>query len=174
MTARGTQLFQIRRLRWAARASLHFSRSVPRFARVACRWGYRNTTEMERASIVLAGDSYVEDWYVSDDQAVTASPVRQANVQQISAYWLVRFPTQRPGSAWEACWRDRNNSRGGRPLARSEIRLNRSVPADKPEDHLQQIAHPAMMLSVSIAAEPRPSRDADASALLSRGRWRGF
>jgi SGNH hydrolase-like domain, acetyltransferase AlgX len=36
------------------------------------RWGYRNTTEMERASIVLIGDSYVEGWYVSDEQTVAS------------------------------------------------------------------------------------------------------
>jgi hypothetical protein len=36
------------------------------------RWGYRNTTEMERAGIVLIGDSYVEGWYVSDDQTVAS------------------------------------------------------------------------------------------------------
>ena len=34
------------------------------------RWGYRNATEMERADIVLLGDSYVEGWYVSDQQTL--------------------------------------------------------------------------------------------------------
>jgi hypothetical protein len=36
------------------------------------RWGYRNTTDMERASIVLIGDSFVEGWYVSDEQTVAS------------------------------------------------------------------------------------------------------
>src|SRR5262249_51024452 len=36
------------------------------------RWGYRNTAEMEQASIVLIGDSYVEGWYVSDEQTVAS------------------------------------------------------------------------------------------------------
>jgi SGNH hydrolase-like domain, acetyltransferase AlgX len=36
------------------------------------QWGYRNTTEMERASIVLIGDSFVEGWYVSDEQTVAS------------------------------------------------------------------------------------------------------
>jgi hypothetical protein len=36
------------------------------------RWGYRNTVEMERASVVLIGDSYVEGWYVSDEQTVAS------------------------------------------------------------------------------------------------------
>ena len=36
------------------------------------RWGYRNTTDMERASIVLLGDSFVEGWYVSDEQTVAS------------------------------------------------------------------------------------------------------
>lgn len=36
------------------------------------RWGYRNTTDMERASIVLIGDSYIEGWYVSDGQTVAS------------------------------------------------------------------------------------------------------
>ncbi|MGH9379397.1 MAG: alginate O-acetyltransferase AlgX-related protein [Thermoanaerobaculia bacterium] len=34
------------------------------------RWGYRNAEEMEHAEIVLLGDSYVEGWYVSDEQTV--------------------------------------------------------------------------------------------------------
>ena len=36
------------------------------------RWGYRNAVEMERADVVLLGDSYVEGWYVSDEQTVAA------------------------------------------------------------------------------------------------------
>ena len=32
--------------------------------------GYRNTTELDKADVVLIGDSYVEGWYVSDDQTV--------------------------------------------------------------------------------------------------------
>jgi hypothetical protein len=35
-------------------------------------WGYRNTTNTERASMVLIGDSYVEGWYVSDEQTVAS------------------------------------------------------------------------------------------------------
>lgn len=34
------------------------------------RWGYRNPVDMEQADIVLIGDSYVEGWYVSDDDTV--------------------------------------------------------------------------------------------------------
>jgi lysophospholipase L1-like esterase len=34
--------------------------------------GYRNTTELDRADIVLIGDSYVEGSYVSDDQTVSS------------------------------------------------------------------------------------------------------
>jgi hypothetical protein len=32
------------------------------------RWGFRNPPEMEQANIALLGDSYVEGWYVSDNQ----------------------------------------------------------------------------------------------------------
>lgn len=32
------------------------------------RWGYRNTIDFEQADIALIGDSYVEGWYVSDEQ----------------------------------------------------------------------------------------------------------
>ena len=38
------------------------------------RRGYRNTTDTERASIVLIGDSFAEGWYISDEQTV-ASPI---------------------------------------------------------------------------------------------------
>jgi hypothetical protein len=36
------------------------------------RWGYRNPTEMRQANIVLIGDSFVEGWYVSDEQTVAS------------------------------------------------------------------------------------------------------
>ena len=36
------------------------------------QWGYRNLTEMKQANIVLIGDSYVEGWYVSDEQTVAS------------------------------------------------------------------------------------------------------
>lgn len=36
------------------------------------KWGYRNVTELEQAEIVLIGDSYVEGWYVSDEQTVAS------------------------------------------------------------------------------------------------------
>lgn len=36
------------------------------------RWGYRNATEIEEADIVLIGDSYVEGWYVSDEQTAAS------------------------------------------------------------------------------------------------------
>jgi lysophospholipase L1-like esterase len=36
------------------------------------RWGYRNASDMEQADVVLLGDSYVEGWYVSDEQTVAA------------------------------------------------------------------------------------------------------
>lgn len=32
------------------------------------RWGYRNQGDMEQADIALIGDSYVEGWYVSDEE----------------------------------------------------------------------------------------------------------
>jgi hypothetical protein len=35
-------------------------------------WGYRNLKEMQQANIVLIGDSYVEGWYVSDEQTVAS------------------------------------------------------------------------------------------------------
>jgi hypothetical protein len=34
------------------------------------RWGYRNPTDRQTAEIALIGDSYVEGWYVSDEQTV--------------------------------------------------------------------------------------------------------
>ena len=36
------------------------------------RWGYRNAEEMPQADVVLIGDSYVEGWYVSDEQTVAS------------------------------------------------------------------------------------------------------
>jgi hypothetical protein len=36
------------------------------------RWGYRNLKDMRQADIVLIGDSYVEGWYVSDEQTVAS------------------------------------------------------------------------------------------------------
>jgi hypothetical protein len=36
------------------------------------QWGYRNPTEMKQANIVLIGDSFVEGWYVSDEQTVAS------------------------------------------------------------------------------------------------------
>ena len=36
------------------------------------RWGYRNAADIEHAEVVLLGDSYVEGWYVSDEQTVAA------------------------------------------------------------------------------------------------------
>src|SRR5262249_7601320 len=36
------------------------------------RWGYRNTADVERANIVLIGDSFVEGSYVSDEQTVAS------------------------------------------------------------------------------------------------------
>jgi hypothetical protein len=42
------------------------------------RRGYRNATELDRADVVLIGDSYVEGRYVSDDQ--TASSFLQAGL----------------------------------------------------------------------------------------------
>ena len=36
------------------------------------RWGYRNVTDVEHAEVVLLGDSFVEGWYVSDEQTVAA------------------------------------------------------------------------------------------------------
>ena len=36
------------------------------------QWGYRNAVTMATADVVLLGDSYVEGWYVSDDETVAA------------------------------------------------------------------------------------------------------
>jgi len=36
------------------------------------RWGYRNSIEMPQADIVFVGDSFVEGWYVSDDETTAA------------------------------------------------------------------------------------------------------
>lgn len=36
------------------------------------KWGYRNAVDMEHADIVLIGDSYVEGWYVSDEETVAS------------------------------------------------------------------------------------------------------
>jgi hypothetical protein len=35
------------------------------------QWGYRNPVGLEKADAILIGDSYVEGWYVSDDQTVS-------------------------------------------------------------------------------------------------------
>jgi hypothetical protein len=34
------------------------------------RWGYRNPVSLEQADVALIGDSYVEGWYVSDEQTL--------------------------------------------------------------------------------------------------------
>jgi len=36
------------------------------------RWGYRNQTDMDKADIALIGDSYVEGWYVSDEETAAS------------------------------------------------------------------------------------------------------
>lgn len=35
-------------------------------------WGYRNSPELDKADIALIGDSYVEGWYVSDNQTASS------------------------------------------------------------------------------------------------------
>jgi hypothetical protein len=40
------------------------------------QWGYRNHIEMPTARVVLIGDSYVEGWYVSDEETVAAELTR--------------------------------------------------------------------------------------------------
>lgn len=36
------------------------------------RWGYRNKTDLDTADIALIGDSYVEGWYVSDEETAAS------------------------------------------------------------------------------------------------------
>jgi hypothetical protein len=43
-------------------------------------WGYRNITDMERADVVMLGDSFVEGWRVSDEQ--TMARVMQARLDR--------------------------------------------------------------------------------------------
>lgn len=43
------------------------------------QWGYRNAVTMATADIVLLGDSYVEGWYVSDDETVAARLTERLN-----------------------------------------------------------------------------------------------
>jgi hypothetical protein len=66
-------------LSWTARpaSDIEDGFGLPRAARERItftydRWGYRNAVEMEQADVVLLGDSYVEGWYVSDNQTVAS------------------------------------------------------------------------------------------------------
>ncbi len=43
------------------------------------RWGYRNASDMKQADVVLLGDSYVEGWYVSDEQTAAAQLTARLN-----------------------------------------------------------------------------------------------
>ena len=70
---------RIPRLAWSARPASDVEQQfgLPRTAQERItftydRWGYRNATEMNHADVVLIGDSYVEGWYVSDNQTVAA------------------------------------------------------------------------------------------------------
>jgi len=66
-------------LRWFGRprSDIEAAYGLPRSLREPLaftydRWGYRNVSEMKDADVVLLGDSYVEGWYVSDEQTVAA------------------------------------------------------------------------------------------------------
>lgn len=70
---------RIPNLRWTGRpaSDIEESYGLPRSLRFPIsftydRWGYRNATELPRADVVLIGDSYVEGWYVSDDETVAS------------------------------------------------------------------------------------------------------
>jgi hypothetical protein len=70
---------RIPNLRWTARPTSDIEQAygLPRSLRHTItftydRWGYRNPTELQRADVVLIGDSYVEGWYVSDEQTVAS------------------------------------------------------------------------------------------------------
>jgi len=52
--------------KWLLPASL---RSPLRFT--YDRWGFRNPTDRERVDVALIGDSFVDGWYVSDEQTVS-------------------------------------------------------------------------------------------------------
>jgi hypothetical protein len=56
------------------------------------RWGYRNTIDMERASIVLIGDSFVEGSYVSDEQTL-ASHLADRSVQSVANLGVAGYGT---------------------------------------------------------------------------------
>lgn len=56
------------------------------------RWGYRNATEMERADIVLLGDSYVEGWYVSDEQTIATQLATQIG-QSVASLGVAGYGT---------------------------------------------------------------------------------
>ena len=66
-------------LRWSGRPASDVEATyglLPSIARPLTftfdRRGYRNASEMDTADIVLLGDSYVEGWYVSDEETVAA------------------------------------------------------------------------------------------------------
>lgn len=68
------------------------------------RWGYRNATEMAQADIVLIGDSYVEGWYVSDEQTVASQLTTRlsrpvANLG-IAGYGTIQEQHVLQGDAW--------------------------------------------------------------------------
>ena len=44
------------------------------------KWGYRNLADHERVDVIMIGDSYIEGWYVSDDE--TAAHILQTNTQR--------------------------------------------------------------------------------------------
>lgn len=73
-------------LRWSARpySDIEESYGLPRSLNRTItftydRWGYRNASDMEQADVVLLGDSYVEGWYVSDEQTTAAQLTARLN-----------------------------------------------------------------------------------------------
>lgn len=44
------------------------------------QWGYRNLTDQKQVDVIMIGDSYIEGWYVSDDE--TAAHILQINMQR--------------------------------------------------------------------------------------------
>jgi len=66
-------------VRWSGRppSDLEQSHGLPRSLQKPItftydRWGYRNVRPMAQADIVLIGDSFVEGWFVSDDQTIAS------------------------------------------------------------------------------------------------------
>lgn len=60
------------------------------------QWGYRNLSDHEQVDVIMIGDSYIEGWYVSDDQ--TATHILQTSMQRPGLQGAVPHCTQYPES----------------------------------------------------------------------------